>query len=347
DIMEKTLDIVLGANAFDATLVFLGITGVAPSMAEPLQGAISAAYARHPDQLLSVAITAPDAMVRDYQALGILTAEDPSRAVAALGGLNFFRTRHAERVSASMPHSNRTAKAAPSTLKRVQGDARPPSGRFNEAEAKTLLAGIGIPSPRETIAATPEDAAHRAKTIGFPVAVKLVSADILHKTEVGGVKLNLTSAAEVADAVRMMQASITAHCPHAKIDGFLVSQMITDGVETILGIHRDPAFGPVITFGLGGVLVELLRDTVCALAPVSLGEARAMIGKIRAAPLLTGYRGGPAHDVEALAQAIVSVSHFAEEHKDRLCSLEINPLRVLLGQGGVVALDAVIEMDPV
>jgi acetate---CoA ligase (ADP-forming) len=346
DIMEKTLDVVLGAKAFDATLIFLGITGVAPSMAEPLKRAISNAYAKHPDQLLSVAITAPGTMVREYEALGILTTEDPSRAVAALGGLNWFRTRHPELVSGPMPRSASIGQDEAWTLKQVQGDELPSSGRFNETEAKALLAKIGIPSPLESIASTPEAAAVQAGAIGFPVAVKLVSADILHKTEVGGVALNLTSAAQVGETVTAMQSSISALRPDAKIDGFLVSQMITDGVETILGVHRDPAFGPVVTFGLGGVLVELLKDTVCALAPVSIDEARTMISKIKAAPLLTGYRGGPAHDVEALAQAIVHVADFAAQHRSRLVSLEINPLRVLPGSGGVIALDAVIEMDP-
>jgi acetate---CoA ligase (ADP-forming) len=333
DIMEKTLDVVLGANAFDATLIFLGITGVAPSMAEPLKRAISNAYARHPDQLLSVAITAPDAMVGDYEALGILTTEDPSRAVAALGALNWFQKHAATRSKAPL------ALGAEVTV--------PASGRFNEAEAKALLAQIGIPSPYEILVVTPEEGANRAADIGLPVAVKLVSADIIHKTEVGGVALNLISSQDVERVIATMQSSIATLRPGAKIDGYLVSQMVTDGVETILGIHSDPAFGPVVTFGLGGVLVELLNDTVCAFAPVSLDEARAMIGKIKTAALLAGYRGGPAHDVEALAQAIVNVAAFAAQHKDRLHSLEINPLRVLPGSGGVVALDAVIEMDPV
>lgn len=338
DIMEKTLDIVLGARAFDATLVFLGITGVAPSMAVPLQQAIFRAYARHHDQLLSVAITAPDEMVRAYEAQGILTTEDPSRAVAALGALNRFQMQAAaskrsgtqtEEVSSFLPTSD-----------------LPASGRFNEAEAKGLLAAIGIPSPHEALAATAEMAAKQAHAIGFPVAVKLVSADILHKTEVGGVMLGLTDDAQVISAVREMQASIAKHRPDARIDGFLVSQMVNEGVETILGVHRDPAFGPVITFGLGGVLVELLADAVCALAPVNIDEARAMIGGIKTAPLLTGYRGGPAHDVEALAQAIANVSQFAARHRDRLHSIEINPLRVMPGSGGVIALDAVLVMDP-
>jgi acyl-CoA synthetase (NDP forming) len=333
EIMEQTLDVVLGAKAFDATLIFLGITGVAPSMAVPLQQAISKAYARYPGQLLSVAITAPAAMVREYEALGILTTEDPSRAVAALGALNWFRRST----------SHRTATAPSPACPEL---SLPASGRFNEAEAKALLATIGVPSPREALATTPEHAAAQAQAIGFPVAVKLVSADVLHKTEVGGVTLGLNSAAEVADAVRAMQSGIASLRPDARVDGFLVSQMVTGGVETILGVHRDPAFGPVVTFGLGGVLVELLQDTVCALAPVSLDEAHAMIGRIKTAPLLTGYRGGPAHDVAALASAIVVVSAFAARHSDRLRSLEINPLRVQPGNGGVIALDAVIEMDP-
>jgi acetate---CoA ligase (ADP-forming) len=332
DIMEKTLDIVLGAKAFDATLIFLGITGVAPSMAGPLKQAISNAYARHPDQLLSVAITAPAAMVREYEALGILTTEDPSRAVAALGALNWFRK------------SLTTPRDGPVALGREV--ALPSSGKFNEAEAKALLAQIGIPSPSEILVTTAEDGANQAKAIGLPVAVKLVSADVLHKTEVGGVVLNLTTSAQVEAAIRAMQSSIATLRPDAAIDGYLISQMITEGVETIVGVHRDPAFGPVVTFGLGGVLVELLKDTVCALAPVNLAEARGMISKIKSAPLLTGYRGGLAHDVEALAVTIVTVSEFAARHKDRLRSLEINPLRILPGSGGVIALDAVIELDP-
>jgi acetate---CoA ligase (ADP-forming) len=343
DIMEKTLDIVLGAKAFDATLIFLGIAGVAPSMAEPLKNAIRKAYARHPEQLLSIAITAPDAMVRDYETLGILTTEDPSRAVAALGALNWFRTCSLKSVSAAALH---VADCNQATLKQEQHHELISAGRFNEAEAKALLAQIGIASPREAIAKSPEEAAAHATSIGLPVAVKLVSADIIHKTEVGGVMLNLTSPEQVRDAVRTMQAHIATLRPDARIDGFLVSQMISEGVETIIGIHRDPSFGPVVTFGLGGTLVELLKDTVCALAPVTIEEARAMVAKIKTAPLLSGYRGGPAHDVEALAEAIVAVTAFAAQQKHQLRTIEINPLRVLPGNGGVMALDAVIEMDP-
>ena len=182
-----------------------------------------------------------------------------------------------------------------------------------------------------------------ASDIGFPVAVKVVSPDILHKTEVGGVALGLTSAADVEAAVARMAATIPTHLPDARIDGYLVSEMVKGGVECILGISQDEAFGPVVTFGLGGTLVELLKDTVCALAPVSEERALEMIGKVRTAPLLTGYRGGPRHDIEALARAISGISVLAAQHADTIDTIEVDPLVVRPGSGGVVALDAVIE----
>jgi len=175
------------------------------------------------------------------------------------------------------------------------------------------------------------------------VAVKVVSADILHKTEVGGVALGLADGPAVEAAVTRMIESIPTHLPEARIDGYLVSEMVRGGVECIVGISQDEAFGPVITFGLGGTLVELLKDTVCALAPVSEERAMEMIGQVRTAPLLTGYRGGPRHDVEALAKAISGISVLAAQQADTITTIEVNPLVVQPGNGGVIALDAVIE----
>ena len=189
------------------------------------------------------------------------------------------------------------------------------------------------------------EAARLAADIGFPVAVKVVSPDILHKTEVGGVALRLADADAVEAAVSHMAQTIPQHLPEARIDGYLVSEMVTGGVECILGISQDEAFGPVVTFGLGGTLVELLKDTVCALAPVSVEQARAMIGKVRTAPLLTGYRGGPRHDTEALAQAISGLSVLAAQHQGTIDTIEVNPLVVMPDTGGVIALDAVIETN--
>jgi len=331
DIMEKTLDAVFEANAFDATLIFLGITGAAPSMARPLQQAIANAHARSPDQLVFVSVTCPPEMMREYDAKGMFAFEDPSRAVNALSALWRFRETFDSDI------------AAPLALPAVDPLELPEDGKLNEAAAKALLAEHGVRSPREAVAKDAAEAARLAANIGFPVAVKVVSPDILHKTEVGGVALRLADAAAVEAAVSRMTETIPQHLPDARIDGYLVSEMVTGGVECILGISQDEAFGPVVTFGLGGTLVELLKDTVCALAPVSVEQARAMIGKVRTAPLLTGYRGGPRHDIEALAQAISGLSILAAQHEGTITTIEVNPLVVRPEGGGVIALDAVIE----
>lgn len=329
EIMEKTLDAVFASNAFDATLIFLGIAGAAPSMARPLQQAIANAHARSPDQLVFVSVTADPEMVREYDAKGLLAFEDPSRAIAALAALAKFRETFAE----PAPEPVAPPPAAPLDI----------SGKLNEAEAKALLAKAGVRSPKEMIAVDADSAARRAAEIGFPVVVKVVSAEILHKTEVGGVALGLTSPDAVRDAVARMAETIPQLLPNASIDGYLISEMVAGGVETIVGIHHDEAFGPVVTFGLGGTLVELIKDTVCALAPVGEEQALKMISSLKTAPLLTGWRGSPRHDIEALAQAISNLSILAVQHRDAIATIEVNPLVVRSGQNGIVALDAVIE----
>jgi acyl-CoA synthetase (NDP forming) len=329
DIMEKTLDAVFASKAFDATLIFLGIAGAAPSMARPLQQAIANAHARAPDQLVFVSVTTDAEMVREYDAKGLLAFEDPSRAIAALSALSKFRDTFAQ--------------PAPEPLALPAATPLGVHGKLNEAQAKALLERAGVPSPKEALASDAQEAMQLAASIGFPVVVKVVSADILHKTEVGGVALGLSSAEAVHDAVTRMADNIPRQLPDARIDGYLISEMVSGGVETIVGIHRDEAFGPVVTFGLGGTLVELIKDTVCALAPVSEAQALKMIGSLKTAPLLTGWRGSPRHDIEALAKAISGLSILAVQHRDTLATIEVNPLVARPGQGGVVALDAVIE----
>lgn len=331
DIMEKTLDAVLASQAFDATLIFLGITGSAPSMARPLQQAIANACSRAPDQLMFVSVTADREMVREYDEKGFLVFEDPSRAIQALSALRHF-ARLRETPLLEKPSINA---AQPLDL--------PASGALNEAQAKALLAAHGVRSPREEVASDAQEAAGIAVDIGFPVAVKVVSPDILHKTEYGGVVLNLASAQAVEEAVTHMAKTIPAKLPNARIDGYLVSEMVTGGAECIVGIHRDEAFGPVVTFGLGGTLVELLKDTVCTLAPIGPGEAHALMQRIKTYKLLDGYRGGPRYDVDALAKAISDLSVLAATHPDQIATIEVNPLIVRPAGQGVVALDAVVE----
>jgi acyl-CoA synthetase (NDP forming) len=232
-IMFDTLDLVLGSNAFDAVIIFLGITGVAPSMAAGLRTAIGKALAKHPSKLIFVSITASEESIKDYDAAGLFVFEDPSRAVNALAALNYFN-----RAFSRTPREVTKAKRVEPGL--LLED-------FNEARAKLLLRMLGVASPRETIAGSPEEAAAAAAAIGFPVAVKVVSPDILHKSDCGGVALGLESAEAVSAAVHLMMQKVPQAHPQARIDGYLIGEMVTGGVECILGVHQDVAFGPIVT----------------------------------------------------------------------------------------------------
>jgi acyl-CoA synthetase (NDP forming) len=330
EIMEQTLDVIFASQAFDALVIFIGISGLAPSMARPLLTAISNAMSRAPDQLVFVSVTADQPMLREYFDKGMIPVEDPSRAVTSLAALVRLREAFERKAEPAAGHA---------PLPRV--DASEP---MDEVGAKRLLAAIGIRSPKEVSVATVSEAALASEEIGFPVALKIVSPDIPHKTEVGGVVLNLASSGAVRSAAAAMLETVGTRCPSAALNGFLVSEMVRGGVECILGVHHDAAFGPIVTFGLGGVTVELIRDTVCALAPVGPGRAREMIAALRTAPLLTGYRGSPAHDIDALAEAIAALSRLAIDNAGTVSSIEINPLVALPHRQGIVALDAVVQI---
>jgi acetyltransferase len=199
------------------------------------------------------------------------------------------------------------------------------------------LAGHGLTPPRSALAATPDEAAARAEPIGFPVAVKIVSPQASHKTEVGGVALHLSDAAAVRTAANAIATRLRAHDASAKI-GFLVQEMV-DGLEMLLGVRRDPQFGPVMVVGLGGVAVEVLRDVAIRLLPIDDETAREMLGSLRAAPLLGAFRGRPARDTDALVAAMTGLSRLFAAHGDRLSDIEINPLIVLAQGQGVRAVD--------
>ncbi|HWP14036.1 MAG TPA: acetate--CoA ligase family protein, partial [Xanthobacteraceae bacterium] len=214
-----------------------------------------------------------------------------------------------------------------------------PAGPINEADAKGLLAEAGIPFASERIARTRDEAMAAAKAIGFPVVLKVLSPDIAHKSEAGGVVLGLRNAEDLAAGYDAMMQRVRQHSPTAKIEGALVARMIEGGVETVIGTKRDPMFGPVVMFGLGGVYVEVLKDVTLRLAPVDRATALEMIRGIKGFPLLAGARGKPPADLDALADALAAMSRFAAAHPE-VASAEINPF-IALPQGGL-AVDALI-----
>ena len=213
----------------------------------------------------------------------------------------------------------------------------------NEYEAKRLLARYGLVPTREAIAASAVEAVEAAARLGYPVALKVLSADIPHKTEVGAVRLRLADAAAVTRAFDEVMANSLARVPHARIDGVLVQEMVEGGIEAILGAMDDPRFGPAVMFGLGGIFTEVLDDVVFRLAPVSLEGAREMVASIKGSAVLRGARGQPEADVEALAQAIVGLSRLIEESGGAIAELDINPLVVLPKGHGVRVVDALVK----
>ena len=218
-------------------------------------------------------------------------------------------------------------------------------GVLSGAEAMRLLRELGIPLAGTHPAKDAEQAVRAAEAVGYPVALKIDSPDIVHKTDVGGVRLGCADAAAVREAVTAMRAEVRRRAPAARIDGVLVQRMLTGGTEMIVGIKRDPLFGPAILCGFGGIFVELLRDVAVRVPPLDQAEALAMLAELRGAALLRGARGRPPADIAALADALVAVARLAETHRESLRALDLNPLVVLDEGRGVVAVDWLIELE--
>ncbi len=215
---------------------------------------------------------------------------------------------------------------------------------LDEFESKKLVSGFGIPVSKDVL--LPVDARVPALPAGmqYPVAVKIASRDIGHKSDIGAVRLNIRDDAQLAAAVAEVVANARRAAPQAKLSGVLVSEMVGEGMETIIGVVNDPIFGPVVAFGLGGVLAEVLKDTTHRVAPFGLDTAREMIGELRAAAVFAGVRGQPPRDVDALAATLVAVSEFAWTMRERLAELDLNPVLVRPQGKGVVAADALVVL---
>jgi acetyl coenzyme A synthetase (ADP forming)-like protein len=209
-------------------------------------------------------------------------------------------------------------------------------------EAREICEAYGFPVPKEGLATSVEEAVRIARDVGLPVALKIVSPDIVHKTEAGGVLLGLENAREIRQGYRTVTANAWHYRADARVDGVQIQQMVTGGHEVIIGLVRDPAFGPVVMFGLGGVFVETMQDTAFRLAPTTHAEALRMMNEIRGAAILRGVRGQPAVDQEALAALIVRVSELAADFPE-IAEIDLNP--VMASAAGVIAVDARIVVD--
>jgi len=315
-------------GGYASLIAFFTAWGGSPSMAPRLRAELKGVLDRHPDRLFLLSILAGPERVREWEADGFLVLEDPSRAVVALAAMGRFGEAFARD-----PVPARELPAV--TL---------PGATPNEAEAKRILAATGLPAVPEAACTSAEEAVAAARRIGVPVVAKLLSPDVLHKSEIGGVILDLADDEAVRRAFAAILARAATRAPGARVEGVLVAKQLRGAVEMAVGVVRDPVFGPVVMVGLGGVFIEVFRDVAFRRCPVSEADALAMIRGLRGFPLLDGARGRPKADVAALARAVAALSRFGAAAGPRLRSAEVNPLMVLPDGQGAFAADALIEV---
>lgn len=325
-------DVVLREGDYDCLVMALSYMGQLEPWTDLVVEALTRVRADHPETPLFVSMLATPEVRQAVEQLGITVFRDVNEAVAVAGRLARYALRRTHRREVVVPVLEAPTLQAGQVL--------------TEVEAKAVLAAAGVPVVPERVVRSAEEAAAAATALGLPVAMKIVSPDIVHKTEIGGVALGLASAAEAADAYTRIDAAARSAFPAARIDGVLVAPMVPDGVETILGAFNDPTFGPVVMFGLGGVFVEVLKDVRYRLAPFDEQSAAEMIREIRGFAILDGARGKPPVDLDALAAALSALSRFAAAHRDVLDSVDVNPFLARPRGYGGVAVDALVTVRP-
>ena len=272
-------------------------------------------------------VGAPESAVRALNEAGICLLETTERAVEAAAGLAHFgdmRRRYAESKPVLAPPPKEEAG--------TDGEAAP----VNSLTAAAALSAHGLSLVDCALAKSPQEAARLASQLGFPVALKIESADLPHKTEAGGVRLALADADATELAGEEILAAASAYAPEANITGLLVQKMAEPGVQMVLGLQHDPVFGPIIMVGLGGIFVEILNDVAFACAPVTPAQARRMLDRLQGRKILDGARGAPPADLGAIIELICSLSDFALAHPE-VTELDLNP--VFAGSNGAVAVD--------
>ncbi|MDF2114170.1 acetate--CoA ligase family protein [Roseiarcaceae bacterium H3SJ34-1] len=315
-------------HGYDALVFAAGHFGLVTRLAEQLYAYVATARDREPERFIAVVACLSEAWCRKFQQLGVFVCEDPARAVRALAAVSFWNKAAPDYAASDIPDTG---------FLPIEGSVALESR--NERGARDLLRAIGVPVVEDILAKSGAEAAVAARRIGGRVVLKIVSSDIAHKSDIGGVRLNVDPSEAEAVFDDMFQA-VRERAPGAHLDGVIVSPMISGGIETIVGVKRDAVFGPVVMFGLGGVFVEVFHDTAVEIAPFGRTTAHALIHAIKGYPLLLGVRGSPPADLEALADVLCRISVFAATHAEQFESLEINPL--LVRPDGVLALDALV-----
>ena len=326
-ILDRALEMAAADGTYPSLACFIGSIGRSPVNAPRFMEVFARLGQRYPDTLLSVAAFHTPEFRAALNAAGCLLFNEPTYAVRAVAALARFR---------------RAFDTAPGAAPDLPPAEALPPGPLDEVASLAVLQRAGIPVVAHRLVRSAAEAADAAAALGLPVALKIVSPDITHKTDIGGVALNLATPDAVRRAFEEVTARVRSAQPEARLSGCLVAPMARSGVETILGAQWDKVFGPVVMLGLGGIFVEAMKDLTFRLAPFDEAEARRMIGELRALPVLRGLRGRPPADLAALASALAALSRFAAAQGSALESLDINPFLVLPEGQGALALDAVV-----
>lgn len=332
EMLRSSLDILLRDPNTDAVLFFLGLgRRYGQQIAETLRE--MSATAEKP--MLVAWIAGPEQILAQLRADGIAVLPSPTRAVRALGALAHFGEARARKPRSFALPTQRAEPIVPTGC----------AGRCSEAQTKAVLERYGVRRLPEVLAGSGDEAVAGARSIGYPVVLKVCAADLMHKTEAGAVALNLRDEEAVRAAYRRILDGARQHTPGLNVEGVLVSPMAEDGIEVIVGARRDPVFGPVVMVGSGGIYTEVLRDAAIGVLPLVEEEAQELIRSLRVYPLLAGARGKPPADIEALAASVEAVAKLMLEHPE-ISEIEINPLRVMERGRGAVPLDALMVVQP-
>ena len=326
----QVLEMLLDEGSYSSVLAYVAHNGMMPQRMEELARHLPRIRERFPDRIIGIVANMMAEWRDRFQDQGFLVYEEPTRAIAAIAALwrigRGFLNANSHEQPLSLPETAHS----------------PGAGQDGEQAAKRLVASMGLSVVEDRLARSPAGAVDAAKALGKTVVLKIASAAIPHKSDIGGVLVGLRSAEDVAAGYDTLMARARGAAPTAQIDGVLVSPLIEGGLETIVGVKRDAVFGPVVMFGMGGMFVEIYRDVSLRVAPFGVDTAREMIRAIVGYPLLAGARGRARADIEALARALSLVSAYADRFRDELDSIDINPLIVLPEGKGVVAVDALV-----
>ncbi|PWA07829.1 CoA-binding protein [Pueribacillus theae] len=332
NLLDDFIDTVLGSGKYDSTIVFLAFTGLMPEVLEKRILTLKDISNKYKDiPLITVTLNTEESK-KTIIDNGLVLSDDPTRAVNMLKALNFYRE-----------HFNRKLDESEKKLKQTISISSQ-SSVLTEYEGKKLIQQYDIPVTKERLATSPEEAVILAKEVGFPIAMKGMSPEILHKTDEGLVYLNIDNEKDVEQTFQILKNKVD-NIQDAQFDGVLIQEMLTDdSVEMFIGSKSDPVFGQVILVGMGGIYIEILKDAAIRKAPVSVEEAERMVNELRGSSLLKGARGKQPYDVKALCNLISNFSQFIANAEDSIQELDLNPIMVFEKGKGVKVADALITL---